>query len=66
MFNVATQQHFAKTEKVAAVEGGSEATEIVEVSSSGYNLGFRKITRFSPVIFYHKHAYHIKGIWELS
>ena len=44
MFNVATQQHFAKTEKVAAVEGGSEATEIVEVS--GYNLGCRKITRF--------------------
>ena len=32
MFNVATQQHFAKTEKVAAVEGGAEATEIVEVS----------------------------------
>ena len=36
MFNVATQQHFVKTEKVAAVEGGSEAAEIVEVSSEAF------------------------------
>ena len=32
MFNVATQQHYSKVVKVAAVEGGEDATEAVEVS----------------------------------
>jgi len=33
MFNVSTQQHFSKTVKVAAVEGGAEAAETVEEDS---------------------------------